>query len=66
MKCIANQDWSKVRRVHEHVAKTLVETGDWHYVTKGVWKRHVRPNLTGAKAKAAALVKDMGRGLRRV
>lgn len=62
MKCVKsppNADGiAEIRRVHEYQAKLLVEQG-WHYISKGEWKRHVRPDLTKAKAEAAVLVKTM-------
>lgn len=64
MKCVANSEGT-IRRVTEHEAKALVAQG-WRYVSKGEWKRSVRPDLTKAKTKAQALVKEMTSKLRRV
>lgn len=58
MKCLRCPITGEIRRVTEYTAKHLAASG-WAYVSKGTWKRSVRPDLTKAKAKAAELAKAM-------
>lgn len=67
MKCVKNHLNGEIRRVTEYEAKKLAAYG-WTYVTKGEWKRAVRPkaNPSALKARAKELVKGMAQGIRRI
>lgn len=72
MKCVRNPITSEIRRLHEHEARKLVHAYGWVWVSKGGWKRAMRPNLTAIKAEAAKIAgqvkpKDTpSQGLRRL
>ena len=67
MKCIKNPIDGELRRVTEYEAKTKFIPYGWVYVSKGEWKRSVRPKLGGLKAAAAQVVAGMGKpSMRRV
>jgi len=58
MKCLRNPVSGEICRVTETEAKRLASYG-WEYITKGEYKRHVRPKPWEAKPVAAKIVKRM-------
>lgn len=55
MKRLRNPTTGEIRRVPDHQAKHLASYG-WTYVSKGEWKRHVRPKPAAMRAGAAKAV----------
>lgn len=58
MKCVRNPATNEIKRVTETEAKRLASYG-WQYITKGEYKRHVRPKPWEARPKAAQIVAEM-------
>ena len=64
MKCVKNHLTGEIQRVTTTEARKRVGYG-WSYVTKGEWKRSVRPDLTAIRqgvAKATSTLVATGKG----
>jgi hypothetical protein len=53
MKCIQNNKTKTIERVTNLTASRRVESGDWTYVAKELWKRDVRDVNINNKNKEA-------------
>jgi len=42
--CLKNKKTKKVIRIYKFNPHSLIESGNWHIVSKGVWKRFIRAN----------------------
>lgn len=58
MKCLRNPVTGELKRVHDHEARKMASYG-WLYVTKGEYKRTVRPKPWLARPAAAEIVDRM-------
>ena len=65
MKCLRNPIDNTIRRVTEAEGRRLARYG-WEYVSKGEWKRSVRPDLTAIKSAAKSVAEGMASKMRRV
>lgn len=51
MKTLQSTNKKEISRVNEKVALELIETGNWNYIPKKVWKEEVRDKLLNASKK---------------
>lgn len=68
MKCIKNPVSGEIKRVDEYTAKNYVKYG-WVYVTKGEYKKSVRPNqatIRTSVSKATGQLVTKSGGFRRL
>ncbi len=56
MKCMKNPITGEIKRVTEAEARKLARYS-WVYVSKGEWKRSLRPDYKAVRDAAAVLVK---------
>lgn len=61
MKCIRNPTTGEILRLTEFAAKQKVRLG-WTYVSKGEWKRAVRPDISKTKE----IARRIAAGIRRI
>jgi len=56
MKTLQNINTGKLKREHEVIAQSLVNSGNWKYVPKSVWKQY----STGKELKESDIIRKVG------